>query len=44
MLIIKIMDRIYILAEDKYDDYALFAAEIVDHFDKEDIHFDYTAR
>ena len=31
----------YILAEDKYDDYALFAAEVVDHFDKEGIHFDY---
>lgn len=31
----------YILAEDKYDDYALFTAEVVDHFDKEGIHFDY---
>ncbi|WP_455505480.1 glycoside hydrolase, partial [Coprobacter sp.] len=31
----------YILAEDKYDDYATFTAEVVDHFDKEGIHFDY---
>ena len=31
----------YILAEDKYDDYAMFTAEVIDHFDKEGVHFDY---
>ena len=31
----------YILAEDKYDDYATFTAEVVDHFDKEGVHFSY---
>lgn len=31
----------YILAQDKYDDFASFTADVVEHFDKEGIHFDY---
>ncbi|WP_455587120.1 glycoside hydrolase [Bacteroides sp.] len=31
----------YILAEDKYADFADFTANVVDHFEKEGIHFDY---
>ena len=31
----------YILASDKYDNFASFTADVVEHFDKEGIHFDY---
>lgn len=31
----------YILVSDKYDNFASFTADVVEHFDKEGIHFDY---
>ena len=41
MLSIRKTDGIIFFASDKYENFASFTADVVEHFDKEGIHFDY---